>query len=207
MVLDCLDIQTDAVSSVYVCTEFGNFAGRLLVSNFFSCTLVVYGTYSVRSSGRLASVDGSRLLLIAVARCGVTTSLWPQNVQSACLCFRRALQRPMQGTWGTLAILTRCEIDVNESRPREDSLLSLMDWLSFRIRGAIISFCSASHLAHLRICNLVRVICLCAVALFLFNAPGCWFLLFSVVCTTYARYTLYPDAVCGSWCLAPVDRP
>ena len=33
------------------------------------------------------------------------------------------------------------------------------------------------------------------------------FVFCDVVCTMYARYTLYPNAACGSWCFAPVDRP
>ena len=69
----------------------------------------------------------------------------------------------------------------------------------------------SAHLAHsLRFGKFVRVNCLCAIALSFFSmhlAAGCIFLLFSVVCNTYARHTLYPDAACGSWCLAPVDRP
>ena len=46
----------------------------------------------------------------------------------------------------------------------------------------------SAHLAHLRIYNLVRVICLCAIALsflLLHWAAGCIFLLFPEVCNTY----------------------
>ena len=72
---------------------------------------------------------------------------------------------------------------------------------------------ASAHLARLRIlyfCAGNLLVCSCMFFLLMHRAARCIFLLFSVVCTTYAQYTFYPDAACTHavpGALAPVDRP